>query len=169
MAGAFASETDEGRAGPAGPIDEQPDGVVLPQGRHRNDRLGGRRRQRLDSPRHLAGDPERLACRREHVHGRVLRQERGRERGARLQEVLAVVEDEQRSFLGQRGDHLLDGLQPGDVMGSHRGQHRRSDPRRVGHARELHEPDSARELLEKLGRHRRARDASCPLLLIPST
>ena len=74
--------------------------------------------------------------------------------GTRFQEVLAVVEDEQRSFLGQRGDQLLDGLQPGDVMRSHRGQHRRSDAAWVGDARELHEPDPARELLEKLGRHR---------------
>ena len=46
------------------------------------------------------------------------------------------------------------GCSPGGVVDSHRGQHRRSDLGWVGHARELHEPDPARELLEKLGRHR---------------
>ena len=154
MAGAFASETTKvGRARRARSMNSRTASYC-----HRAGTAtivsGGGADSELDSPCHLAGDAERLACRRQHVHGRVLRQERGRERGTRFQEVLAVVEDEQRPFLGQRGDQLLDGLQPGDVMGSHRGQHRRSDPSWVGHAGELHEPDSARELLEKLGRHR---------------
>ncbi len=94
----------------------------------------------------------------------MLRQERGRELGTGFQQVLAVVEDEQGSFLGEGGDHLLDGCEPGQLMRSHRGQHRRSDARLVGDAREFHEPDPARELLGKLGRHRQGE----PCLAHPS-
>ena len=88
--------------------------------------------------------------------------------------MLAVVEHEQRSFIRQCGDQLLDGLQPGDVMGSHRGQDRRSDARGIEDARELDKPDAAREELEQLGTHReretrlahsaRAREGDEPLV-----
>ena len=76
----------------------------------------------MHSPRHFTRDSELFARRRQHVRGRVLRQERCREHRARFEEVLAVVEHEQRSLVRQRGDQLLDGLEPGNVMRSHRGQ-----------------------------------------------
>ena len=160
---------DEGGASPTGSIDEEAHGVVLPEGWQRDDRLGRRRRQGVDAPCHFAGDPELFARGRQDVDRRVLRQERCRECGTRFEEVLAVVEDEQRSFRREGSDQLLDWLQSGDVMGSHRGQRRRSDPDRVGHAarapRTRRPPGTAREVRHR----RRAQDASCPLRPIPST
>ncbi len=157
------------RAGPAGSIDEQPDGLVLPKGWHRDDRLGRRRRQRMDSPCHLAKDAERLARRREHVHGRVLRQERGRERGAGFQEMFAVVEDEQRLVprrvrrsVARRVAAREPGALPSRPTPPIRPQPGRPHSRAP---RTRLRPGTAREARPQL----RARDASCPLLPIPST
>ena len=64
----------------------------------------GRQRQRLDRPQRLAGDAERFPARRHDAHGRALAEHGVSERGRVGDEVLAVVEHEQRVLAGQRGD-----------------------------------------------------------------
>ena len=96
MAGAFASDTAKvGRARRARSMNSRTASYC--------DRAGtativsGRwRRKRTNPPRDLTRDAERLTGRRQHPDRVVVRQRAAVERGARLHEVLAVVEHEER-------------------------------------------------------------------------
>ena len=88
-------------------LDEEPDGIGL---RQPLDRLGhalGGQRQRRHPPARLSGDAQRGAAGGEDRHpGRAA--EQGFPRGsARLQQVLAIVEDDQRPLFGEVGDGCL--------------------------------------------------------------
>ena len=143
----------ERRAGAARAIDEQADRLVLRQRGYRQDRLGRRSRQRTDPPRDLARNAERLAGSREHLHGAVLCQERRGEPGTRFDEVLTVVQHQERRSVRQGRIELLDGFESGHLVGTERSQHCRPDRILICDARELDEPHASGELLQQIRGH----------------
>ena len=103
--------------------------------------------QRLDRPPSFAGDPERLAARRQDVEVRAGRQQGFGEPGTGLDQVLAVVQHQQQALPPQvaeqriRDRHVLDlahAQRPGDAP-RHEGRARRR--------RQVDEPDAVRETL----------------------
>ena len=136
-----------------GPLDEQAD--RLARGRHRaGDGLAGlRERERRHQPGALAAAPERLAARGHDAEPWAANEQRLRQAGARLDQMLAVVEHEQRIPIAQR---LEQGVpRRADAVAAH--------AQRVGHVvrhelgirkwGELHPRDSVRVLRAQAGGH----------------
>ena len=114
------------RASPARSIDEEAHRVVLPQRGRRTIALGRRCRRATGLATSPRPGRQRLAARRQHVRRpRAAPRAPPSSAAQRFEEVLAVVEHEQRSLVRQRCDQLLDGLQPGNVM---RSRSRRGQP-----------------------------------------
>ena len=112
----------------AGPLDEQPNRVVP----HRSRRIGGARRhpQRRNHVDRLAPDPQRLAAGGQHLHLRTTSEDSPHQHRDRVEQVLAVVEHQQRPPGADRGDDAVDQLGPrrrlhtqhlGDLVGDHVG------------------------------------------------
>ncbi|MBD2893630.1 hypothetical protein amrb99_25520 [Actinomadura sp. RB99] len=98
------------------PRGEQPDGRVAVQ--------------RADGPQVLAGDAERFAARREDAQVRARGEQPRGERGDRVDDVLAVVQDEQRRPVGERRDEpVLRGLRGVRGLGARLAQAERAEQR----------------------------------------
>ena len=97
--------------------------------------------QRRDPPGGLAGDAEGLAAGGQQAHPGALLEDGVHEPGAGLDDVLAVVQEEERVALLEQGDERrLRGL-AGALPRPHRGQRGARDERRVGGGREGREVD----------------------------
>ena len=129
----------EGEGGQHGArtIDEQAHRVALSELLERC--VGSGYREEWHEPGCLDGDTERLTTRRENAEPRTATQEGIGEIACRVEEMLAVVEHEQRRPIAQRVDErlderaarrLADGERRGDVLGeeSRIGEGRQLDP-----------------------------------------
>ncbi len=151
-AGAFSRRHRERRLHGARAIDEQAHRVEIRQRGGGDGRARIRERKRGQRIGRLAGDAQRLAARREHLEAGARLQEPVRELGARVDQVLAVVEhDEQASVcheLRQRVERRAAGLLDHT-------QHRRdrlSHEAAIGDRRELDEPDAVRVIVDDVRR-----------------
>ena len=108
--------------------------------------------KRRDDEQRLPGDAERLPAGRHDPQPRAVRQQRVRQVGARVDEVLAVVEDEQGAGIGQAveqpgpcvaaGDPLRAVRQQARLPQADRAEHRLRHVGGVGDRGELGQPDS---------------------------
>ena len=142
----------ERRSGPAGPLDEQGDGVVLRQRRDvdgvaRGSGSAATGTRQVISPGHAEG----LAAGGQHRRGRIGRQQSGDELGAGGDEVLAVVQDEQRRLVAELGRELVGGGDAGHLAGAEGGQRGATDGVRIGERRQLDPPHAAGLRVDGLG------------------
>ncbi len=135
-------------------LDEEAHGGTVARGRT----------ERLERVDELGGEPERRPARREHHEpGRRAEQVGGPARGA-VEDVLAVVQHEQRRASAYPVEHLLAQLGRGQAVGEPPGAGRRRDAQAVGqrhddvvvraHARELDDDHQ----VDRAGRRRAPRD-----------
>ena len=119
----------------------------------------GRRLVRRDGERRhlaerLAGDAERFAAGGQHPHAGALGEHPVDDGGARVDEVLAVVQHDQRAFAGERGDKAVErvcgggraaahGRHQGGVAQAEGAQQRVRDLGRVADGGQFHQPDAA--------------------------
>ena len=101
--------------------------------------------------RGLAADVQRLAARREDLRLDPRLQEFGRELGARLQQMLAVVEHDQHATVLDEPRQGLGDRSPGLLLYAYDGSHRLGDEPWIGQRRELDQPDSVRVLVHHAG------------------
>ena len=150
IAGALSARDDEVRAAADGPVDEQPDGVVLLEGLDGDLRRVGDR-QRRHAPRDLARQVERLTAGRQDAQGRAAPEERIDRRRRVIEQVFAVVDDEQCASISEPSDHGVEqldlggGLHPEDI--GDRCQHRA----RLTERRELDVPDAIGVDVDEIG------------------
>ena len=130
-------------------LDEQPHRLVVEEIGRREVLLGVGDREGRHAEHDLAADAERLAARREHGQSRRGTEDRVDERGARPEQVLAVVQDEQQRARREVLEHRVD-----DVLSRQRPRvERRRDSvgheLRIGDGRELDERRAS--LVRRLG------------------
>ena len=109
-----------------------------------------RQRKRLDGAQPLAGDPQRLSARDEHLQARGTRQEPGDVRCG-SDDLLEVVEHEQDSlFVQKRGQRRF--LRDARLLAhAERGCDRAEDEARLTHRRQRDEEDTVGEGIHELG------------------
>ncbi len=145
------------RADGGGPIGEQARGRIGE--RLVSGRVGGRLPQRRHDHQRLTGDGERFAARAEDSQSGATGQEVIGDLGGRVEQVLAVVQDDHRRLIGERVDQAIRGVAGGQCLAlyerrlaqAHRAEHGLRHVGRVGDRRELGEPDAVRDV-EPLGR-----------------
>ena len=129
-------------------IDEELHRFIRGQALRRLRRFPIRQRQRRHSVRLLAGDAERFAAARQDLDVGALSQECVGHFGAGIDQVLAVVEQQQQALvLEVRGERLSDGLAWLFLHPQNR-RHGLRHETGVRERRELHEPGAVRELLQ---------------------
>ena len=135
-----------------GAIDEQPHGLELQQG------VGGQGRarvgngQRLDRVRDLAGHVEVLAARREQPDPGARLEKLFGQVGARVHEVLAVVEDDEELAVANELDERLDHGAARLLHDAEHGRDRLGNQPCIGDRRKLDEPDAVGKFVEHVGR-----------------
>ena len=82
-----------------------------------------------------------------------MRQEARGEPGTRLDEVLTIVEHQERRLVRQRRVELLDGFQPRYLVGAERREHCWPDRTLISDSGELDEPHAPGELLQEIRGH----------------
>jgi hypothetical protein len=109
--------------------------------------IGGRRqplevrqRERRDAPRDLALDPERLTARREQHHPGAGAHDRGGKRRAGIDQVLAVVEHDERVAVAELLNERRLGVPPVGQCQAQRGRHLGRHQLGVSERGELHQP-----------------------------
>ena len=109
-------------------------------------------RHRRHPPAELAGNVERRAARGEHRDGRARCEQGGGNLRAGVEEVLAVVEDDQRPLRTQPANDAAEAVDAvfGEECSSADGA---GDERRLGHGREIDPPHTVGEGLGDLGGH----------------
>lgn len=139
---------------------EERDRAVVQRARRGEGDVRGRIRERRDGAHELARDAEPLARRRDRVDAGTRLQQRLDDLGDAVEEMLAVVEDEQRALRAQMrenpgargadvGDRRLDGLRDAideGIVGRERG--------------ELDEPDAVGKALQHVGAELQAESLS---------
>ena len=110
-----------------------------------------RQLQRRDWQEVLAGHRERLAAGGDHPHARRHPDDVGHQRGGRIEQVLAVVDQEEQLLVLQVGEQ--DGSRAGRrlIAQIQRGEDGVLDETRVPDVGQLHEPRATRERARKLG------------------
>jgi basic amino acid/polyamine antiporter, APA family len=126
----------------AGAVDEQPGGV---RAREAGDAVLHRQGQRGHQPPRLAGNRERHPAGRKHRQRRALAQQPREDPGDLLDQVLAVVDHEQRVAAVKVGDRGIQLADPRQRAHSETLDQRRRDGTGVGDARELDPPHAAGE------------------------
>ncbi len=117
-------------------------------------RIDGRRFARLGNGqgrhriRSLAGHVQGLAARREELESRAGLHELLREVGARVDQVLAVVENHEELAVPDELDERLDHRAAGLLHDSEYRGHRLRHQARIGHRRKFDEPDAVGKLVE---------------------
>ena len=124
----------DGEAGPHGgaPVGQQAYGRIVEHFLDGDARVVVRERQRRHRPQRLPRDAERLAAGGEDAHARAVGQDAVGEPGARVDQVLAVVQHDQQPLVGQRGHEPPDRVGAGRRRTPHRCP---SAPARAGRAR----------------------------------
>jgi hypothetical protein len=153
------------------PLDEQPRGLGALRVRPRVHAVGARaarlrHAQRRHPPPRLAGNAEGLAAGCQDPEAGAAPEKRVRERGARVDEVLAVVEHEQEPPRPQVVDQRFVDGPVGLVGQAERGGDGPGDQRRRGDRRQIDEPDPvrvvARQPVGDLDREARLADPARP-------
>ena len=116
-----------------------------------SDRLG--RDQRRHAEGVLAGEAQRLAAGGQDREIGAVAEQAIREPARRVEEVLAVVEDEEHAPAPQRRHQHVEGRAPRRVVHAQDRGHRGHQEDRIGERRELDEPGAAGEIAREIGRH----------------
>ena len=132
----IARSDAEAGVGGAGPFGKQRGGV----------RAG--ERWKAEDP--LGLDTERLLRRGQELDAARVLEDRLRERGDRLDHVLAVVEHEQAAAKAEAVDERLERVAPGLKLDRHGAGDGGRDLAPIGHGREFDQPDSVLELVQRL-------------------
>ena len=147
----------ERRPGPPCPVNEQVDGVVLRQRLDRQPAVTRGRWQRRHPPRHLTGHAELLTAGRQHRHLRTHGEHPDHELGALGDQVLAIVEDDQRpARVAELDSGHLRRRHPRRLRQAQRLERRPADRTSRACRRQLNEPHAARERGHQLGAHRQS-------------
>jgi hypothetical protein len=120
--------------------------------------------QRRDAPRHLALDPERFTARGEQPHPRAGAYDRRGKRRADIDQVLTVVQHNERAVAAELLNERRLGAPPVGQGEAGRGRHLGRHQLRIGERRKLHEPCA---VLER-GRAPRREFAGKPALARPA-
>jgi len=149
----------EARKDRGAPLGEQPHRLELQELLRRPQVTAVRHRQGRHRDGHLTGDAEHLTARGQDAHARASTQNRASEHGAGVQQMLTVVQHQQRLPAGQvlrQRRHRPPGRL---IQQAHSPRDLRGEQSRVAQARQFHQPDAIAERPSCLPRrpHRQAR------------
>ena len=146
----------------AGTVHEEVDGLEAEErlrGTVRGRRRHGQGRERH---RHLPSDPQRLAARREDPHARTTTHQRVREDRRRVEDVFAVVQDQQEPFLGEELGQRPHEPPRRPVVEAERRCHRLGEDRWIPQVVECDHDDPVGERAPQIGPEPQSESASSP-------